>query len=150
MKWFATLVFIFGGAMAHADDDWRPLPANPKWKEECGSCHVAYAPQLLAAGDWQRLMKGLDRHFGENAALDSKDSEEILDFLLHNAGADKRFSAQSMRISDTPWFKLVHREISSKTWRDPLAVKSPSNCGVCHYNAERGDWTKHGLRVPES
>ena len=133
--------------MAHADGDRGSLSDNLKWKEECGSCHVAYAPQLLAADDWQKLMGGLDKHFGENAVLDPKESKELLDFLQQNAGKGGRFSAPSLRISDTPWFKLEHREISSNTWRDPV-VKSRSNCVVCHFNAERGDWSKHGIRVP--
>lgn len=147
MKWLAALFLVFCSTMTHADDGKPFAPGNQKWKEDCGSCHVAYAPQLLAADDWQKLMGELDKHFGANAVLDVKENKEILDFLQHNAGTGERFSASSLLISDTPWFKLEHREISGNTWRDP-AVKSPSNCVVCHYNAERGDWSKHGIRVP--
>jgi len=148
MKWLATLFFILGSAAAHADGERSPIPDDQKWRGDCGSCHVAYAPQLLAADDWQKIMGKLEKHFGANAVLDAKENKEILDFLQHNAGTGGMFSASSLRISDTPWFKLEHREISDNTWSDPV-VKSRSNCVVCHYNAERGDWSKHGIRVPE-
>ena len=147
MKWLATLFFIFGSAVAHADGG-KSSADNPKWKEECGSCHIAYPPRFLTADDWQELMGGLDKHFGANATLDDpKDSKEILDFLRRHAGFRKKNSASSLRISDTPWFIHEHREISGNTWSDP-AVKSRANCVACHVNAERGDWSEHGVRVP--
>ena len=150
MKWLAALFFILSGTVAHADGDSDRdfLPDNPEWKEECGSCHITYPPKLLIAEDWQKLMEGLDKHFGANAALDNpKDSKGILDFLRRNAGFRKKYSAPSLRISDTPWFTHEHREISSNTWADP-AVKSRSNCVACHINAEQGDWSERGIRVP--
>lgn len=147
MKWLATLFFILGGAMAHADGGKYSIPDNQKWKTECGSCHVAFPPQLLTAGDWEKLMGRLDKHFDTNAVLDSKDNKEILDLLLRHAGSGKKYSAPSLRISETPWFTREHREISSNTWFDP-AVKSRSNCTACHVNAERGDWSERGIRVP--
>ena len=147
MKWLAALFFVLGSAVAYADGGKFSIPDNPKWKTECGSCHIAFPPQLLAAGDWQRLMGGLDKHFDANAVVYPKDNVEILDFLQHNAGKGGRFSATSLRISDTPWFTREHREISSDIWRDP-AVKSRSNCAACHINAERGDWSERGIRVP--
>ena len=149
MKWLATLVvLILGNTMAYADGGKYSVPDNPKWKTECGSCHIAFPPQLLTAGDWQRLMGGLDKHFDANAVLDPKDNKEILDFLQRHAGDGKRNSAPSLRISDTPWFSREHREILNDTWSDP-AVKSRSNCTACHINAERGDWSERGVRMPK-
>ena len=147
MKWLTTLVFILGGTMAHAEGNKYSVPDNPKWKTECGGCHIAFPPQLLTAGDWQRLMGGLDKHFDANAVLEPKDNREILDFLQRHAGSGGRNSAPSLRITDTPWFSREHREVSSDTWSDP-AVKSRSNCTACHVNAERGDWSERGIRVP--
>lgn len=147
MKWLTTLFFVLCSTMAHADGSGYSLPDNQKWKEDCGSCHILYPPQLLTAGDWQKMMGGLGKHFGANAVLDAEDNKEILGFLQHNAGKGERFRATSLRIGDTPWFTREHHEISSNTWTDP-AVKSRSNCVVCHMNAERGDWSKHGIRVP--
>ena len=145
MKWLAALFFVWGSTVAHADGGM--LHENKEWNEECGSCHIAYPPKLLIADDWQKLMGGLDKHFGANAVLDAEDNKEILDFLRRNAGFRKKYSAPSLRISDTPWFTHEHREISSNTWADP-AVKSRSNCVACHINAEHGDWSERGIRVP--
>lgn len=147
VKCLAALAFIFGSSMACADGGKLSVPNNPKWKEECGSCHIAYPPQLLTAENWQSLMGGLDKHFGANATLDAKDNKAILDFLQRNAGSGDKRSASSLRISDTSWFKREHREVSSNAWSNP-AVKSRSNCTACHVNAERGDWSEHGIRMP--
>ena len=147
VKCLAALAFVFGCTMAYADGGKLSVPGNPKWKEECGSCHIAFPPQLLTAENWQRLMGGLDKHFGANATLDAKNSKDILDFLQRNAGSGDRHSASSLRISDTQWFTREHHEVSSKTWSNP-AIKSRSNCTACHVNAERGDWSERGIRMP--
>lgn len=145
LKLFAALALIFGSTLAHADR--ISTPDNPKWKAECGSCHIAFPPQLLTKTEWQQMMTGLDKHFGANASLDSKDAQEILDFLQRYAGSGSKYSATSMRISDTPWFTREHREVSQKAWSNP-AVKSRANCTACHVNAEKGDWSERGIRMP--
>lgn len=145
LKLFAALALIFGSTLAHADR--ISTPDNPKWKAECGSCHIAFPPQLLTKTEWQQMMNGLDKHFGANASLDAKDAQEILDFLQRHAGSGSKYSAASMKISDTPWFTREHREVSQKAWANP-AVKSRSNCTACHVNAEKGDWSERGIRMP--
>jgi len=147
LKYLAALAFIFCSTQVYADGGKLSVPNNPKWKEECGSCHIAYPPQLLTAENWQRLMGGLNKHFGANAILDAKDNKDILDFLQRNAGSGNRNSASSLRISDTSWFTREHREVSGNTWSNP-AIKSRSNCTACHVNAERGDWSERGIRMP--
>ena len=139
--------YFFGSSLVYADGDKLFVPNNPKWKEECGSCHIAYPPQLLTAENWQRLMSGLNKHFGTNAMLDAKDNKDILDFMQRNAGNGNMHSASSLRIGDTSWFMREHHEVSSNTWSNPL-VKSRSNCTACHVNAERGDWSERGIRMP--
>jgi nitrate/TMAO reductase-like tetraheme cytochrome c subunit len=130
-----------------AEQSKTPLANNQKWKTECGSCHIAYPPKYLTKENWQKVMGGLDQHFGVNAVMDAQDNQEILKFLLQSAGSGERHSASSLRISDTPWFKREHREVSSKTWQNPL-IKSRSNCTACHVNAEKGDWSERGIRMP--
>lgn len=149
MKWLTALFFVLGSAVAHAEGGKFSVTDNPKWKEECGSCHIAYPPGLLTADDWQKMMGGLDKHFGSNAVLDAEDNKEILNFLQHNAGKSVKLSAPNLRVSNTHWFTREHREISSNIWIDP-AVKSRSNCSVCHVNAERGDWLKRSIRASGS
>jgi len=148
MKWLTVFSLIFCSAMAQADGVKFPVPDYPKWKEECGSCHIAYPPQLLTGDTWQRLMGGLDKHFDANATLNAKDNKEILDFLQRYAEHRKTFSASSLRITDTPWFSREHHEILNETWSDP-AVKSRSNCAACHINADKGDWSERGVKIPE-
>lgn len=147
MKLLTALILVLGSSLAYADSGKLSVPDNPKWKAECGSCHIAYPPQLLTKGDWQQMMGGLDKHFGANAALDVRDSQEILDFLQRYAGSGGKYSTPSMRISDTPWFTREHREVSKNAWSDP-AVKSRSNCTACHVDAEHGDWSERGVRMP--
>ncbi len=147
MKRIMLPLLLLVSGLAHAHGMKVAVPDNPKWKEECGSCHLAYPPQFLSADSWQRLMQGLDKHFGENAVLDAKDNQEILDFLKRNSHSGAKYDAQSMRISDTPWFTREHREVPKRAWSH-AAVKSPANCAACHVNAERGDWSEHGVRMP--
>ncbi|MBK9160458.1 MAG: diheme cytochrome c [Nitrosomonadales bacterium] len=148
MKWLVALTLLAVASSAQADGGRLTVPDNAKWKEECGSCHIAFPPKLLTADGWQKMMSGLDKHFGTNAELDAGDNREILDFLKRHAGSGSRHAAPSLRISDTPWFRREHREVSAQAWRDP-AVKSPANCAACHVNAERGDWSERGIRMPK-
>jgi len=143
----AVIAFVFSSMAAHADSSMKFASNNPIWMEECASCHVAFPPQLLTKENWQRMMGGLDKHFGVIASLDAKDNKTILDFLQKNAGSGEGHSASSLRISKTSWFIDEHHEVSRNTWAIP-AVKSRSNCTACHVNAERGDWSEHGVRMP--
>lgn len=147
MKWLAVFILMLVSPLIYADGGRLSVPDFPKWKEECGSCHIPYPPQLLTADNWTRMMSGLDKHFGANAALDAADNKEILDFLLRHAGKASSHAAKSMRISDTPWFSREHDEVSHKTWSNP-AVRSRANCTACHVNAERGDWSERSIRMP--
>lgn len=131
MKRVAVIMLVLGMNLAHADIGKPSVSAQNKWKTECGGCHVPFPPQLLAADNWKRLMGGLDKHFGANATLDNKDNKDILGFLMLNAGSGERYSATSLRISDTPWFKHEHHVISVKEWT-LTDVNSRSNCPACH------------------
>ena len=43
---------------------------SPIYQEECASCHMAYPPGLLPARSWEKIMAGLESHFGDNAELE--------------------------------------------------------------------------------
>ncbi len=131
MKRAALLLLAIGITPAHADTVTVSAPNQTKWRQECGSCHVPYPPRMLTAENWQSIMNGLDKHFGANAELDASDTRKILGFLEQNAGSGNRYSAATLRISDTPWFKHEHRVLSPKEWSHP-DVKSRSNCSACH------------------
>lgn len=147
MKTFIAILLIALSTSALADSHKLAVPDNPKWQTECGSCHMAYPPQLLTAENWRQMMKGLDRHFGANATLDAKEGVEILAFLERYAARDQKYSANTLRITDTAWFQRKHREVSNSDWSH-AKVKSRSNCTACHVTAERGDWSEHSIRMP--
>ncbi|HEY3326918.1 MAG TPA: diheme cytochrome c [Novimethylophilus sp.] len=168
-KWMQFLLLVASVSSAGAllasgggeEGDSRQLPpvANAKWKAECSSCHMLYHPGLLPEKSWQKLMAGLDRHFGENAALDAPTRDEISRFLTANS-ADKLDNRRSrrivqsipadaapLRISETAYFTAKHDEISATTFKRK-SVGSASNCAACHQGAERGDFSENKVRIP--
>lgn len=143
----ALLMFSAAQAGEHAR---MPLPAV--YQEECGSCHVAYPPRLLAAADWQTIMGGLARHFGSDASLEPARAREIAAYL--GAGAGRREAAGGeARITTGDWFRRKHRDghdgLTAAVWKSP-AVRSPANCGACHQQAAAGDYGERSLRLPEN
>lgn len=150
MKRLALIALLAFAVPAFADR--MPLPSNTpiSFKTECGGCHLAYPPGLLAARDWQRTMAGLKDHFGTDAAVDAKTGLEIAAFLERNAGnADKPgYAGEPPRISQTARFVRKHREVSAKTWRDPR-VKSAANCEACHRGAASGNFSEHEITMPQ-
>ena len=148
MKRATLLLLSLLSLPAMADGDRMPAQENAAWKEECGSCHVAYPPSLLSAANWRQMMGSLDRHFGANTQLDAKPRDEILAFLEANAASkETRHSAASLRISDTPWFGRKHDEVPIALWKD-ARLKSPANCGACHQDAERGTYRERNIVMP--
>ena len=104
------------------------VPDHPAYANECGSCHVAYPPQLLSAPSWRRIMAGLGTHFGSDASLEPALAGEIGQFLADHAG---RRAATELRITQTRWFRKEHgNEIP--------AGKNPADCAACHRGAEKG------------
>jgi cytochrome c553 len=148
--WSVSLLFAFGLLLDNALADSEGLsPTNPTWQAECGSCHIAYAPKLLPAPAWRRMMSGLERHFGTDASVDAATAAEIGAFLERNAGQGRKRGIDSgtLRISDTPWFRRKHDEVAAATWKNPR-VKTAANCGACHGGAERGEFDDDAVRIP--
>jgi len=91
-------------------------------------------------------MAGLDRHFGTDASLEPAVAERIGKYLRANAGSPRRLGAAA-RISETAWFRDEHDDVPAATWKSP-EVRSAANCGACHTQAERGDFSEHNLSWP--
>ena len=127
----------------------QPAQTNARFQQECSTCHIAYAPGLLPAESWRKMMAGLDKHFGSDASLDAPDNKEITAFLVNNASNRWSASAAPLRISETAWFKRKHdsHEIDPAVWKNPQ-VKSPANCAACHPQAERGDFSERNIKIP--
>lgn len=132
-----------------ADTKWR-TPPSPEYRDECGSCHIAFPPQMLDAASWRALMDGLSKHFGSDASVDEKRRLAIADFLQQNAGRRTTQDAKGkplLRIGETAYFVKEHREIDAATWRRP-SIKTAANCGACHKQAAAGDFDEHSIAIP--
>jgi hypothetical protein len=144
------LLCLAAALPAHADE--RPLlPANtPRaYTQECGSCHTAYPPGMLPAQSWQRVMSGLDKHYGTDASLDPETVRQLATWLQAHAGTYQRAREEPPqdRITQSVWFQRKHREIDAAVWKH-ASVRSAANCATCHSGAERGNFDERGLRFP--
>jgi cytochrome b len=137
------------------------LADNAQWRDECGSCHLAFHPTLLPSRSWTRIMSEQQQHFGVDLALDVPTSAALLAFMIENSADQKQTEAarkivQSLkpefvplRITETPYWINKHREISEADWRLPT-VKSKVNCAACHQDAEAGTFEDAAMRIPRT
>ena len=140
---------LLGFAALPATADKPRLPPIPTYRAECGSCHVPYPPKLLPAQSWRDLMARLDRHFGSDASLDAKTSEEISRYLAANAERRDAPPGAEPRITETRWFHKEHdQEVPATMWKS-AAVKGPANCAACHTRADDGEYSERTLRLPK-
>jgi hypothetical protein len=123
-----SLGILLAMAALPAAADGVRVPDHPAYAAECGSCHVAYPPQLLSAPSWRQVMAGLDKHFGSDASLEPALAREIGQFLADHAG---RRGGTELRVTETRWFRKEHRN-------EIPAVKNPADCAACHRGAEKG------------
>lgn len=128
---------------------------DPVYLEECGSCHMAYPPQLLPSESWQKLMQGLEDHFAENAELDSATSREIESYLTQASGSGsyKKMlrnlgNQMPLRITELPYFVHEHDEIPSKLIQGNDKLSALSQCNACHQEAERGQFDEDDVYIP--
>jgi hypothetical protein len=146
-----ALTLLLGIALP-ALADRLPLPADTpaSYAAECGSCHLAYPPALLAASDWRRIMAGLEDHFGADAAIDAQKRQEITAFLERHAGNSAKLGSagEPPRISQTARFIRKHLEGPARLWHDPR-VKSAANCEACHRGAADGNYSEHDIAIRE-
>ncbi len=155
-----ALPLAFATLTARADDDddeaghghaprVMASAMPPVVKQECSACHVAYPPQMLPQASWQRLMNNLPRHFGTDASLDARTTQQISAWLLSQApAAGPRLAAPPQdRITRSDWFLRQHDDIGAAVWKRP-AIKSPSNCVACHTRADQGDFNERFVRIP--
>ena len=121
------------------------------WKEECGSCHMAFPPSLLPPEAWRQHMADLSHHYGSDASLPAEQAQQIQAYL-EQASARSRIKApdskpgEPPRITDSRWFQHEHDEISASTLARP-SIGSISNCTACHSGAEQGDFER--VKIPK-
>ncbi len=134
---------------AWADSYKGPTPPAV-YTQECGSCHLAFAPNLLPKASWQRVMNGLDKHYGSDASLDAATQKQIDTWLQTYGGQGKRAREEPPqdRITRSAWFERKHREVSAATFKR-ASIKSPANCSACHREAAQGDFEEDRVRIPK-
>jgi len=135
---------------AHADGG-RGMPRDmPKaYTAECAACHTAYTPGLLPARSWQRIMSGLDQHYGTDASLDPATVRQLSTWLQANAGTYRRATQEPPqdRITRAAWFVRNHDGIAPAVWKH-ASVKSAANCSACHTGADKGQFDDDNIRFP--
>ena len=131
---------------------------NPTYIEGCGACHFTYQPELLPSGSWDKILAGLEDHFGEIIELDLASKKVIGEYLKANAAehsSAKRAvkimrslgSQTPLRITEIPYIQRKHHEVSPSVFsRDPIG--SFSNCLACHTTAEKGIYDDDYVVIP--
>ncbi len=145
----AFSALVLGRAQAGGGHYYPPV-ADPVVKEECGSCHLAFAPSMLPARSWQKMMGELKNHFGDDASVDAATAARISAYLVANAAdsaAGSRYSgklqrgvaaaAEPQRITELPKWQREHRKVPDWEWKHK-EVRTRANCAACHSDAERG------------
>ena len=131
---------------------------NAAYKENCGACHFPYQPGLLPAGSWDKILSGLDDHFGEAIELNPESQKRIAEYLKENA-ADRSSAKLCVRIikslgtmtpkriTEVPYILKEHHEINPKVFRRE-SIGSFSNCSACHKAADKGIYDDDSVSIP--
>jgi hypothetical protein len=155
------LVLLSGvGCLARLskENDFKPA-TNQTYLSTCGSCHFLYPPELLPAASWEKIIKQLNKHFGESIRIDPQSKKVISKFLMEN-GTD-RSSAQKAgkimnslegrtpsRITEIPYIQKKHRGIKPEVL-NRKTIGSLSNCAACHTKAEQGNFNEEYVTIPK-
>lgn len=134
------------------------MVADPQWAEECGACHAVFHPSLLPRASWQRLMAGLDDHFGEDASLPEPTRMAVAAFLDRYAAeawdteAARRLAVvdpgDPTRITAAPFWRRKHAGIDPALFATK-PVGSRANCGACHRDAATGRFDDQAIALPD-
>ncbi len=125
---------------------------HPVFYEKCGDCHKVYPPFLLPEKSWERIMDGLDNHFGEkitDANISKSAQQSIMDFLRKNSAehSTREASVKTLlslegkipkEITKTPYWRESHQDIPLSVFKSKK-IKNRSNCFACHKDMEHGN-----------
>jgi len=136
------------------------LKKDALWQEACSECHMAYSPSLLPARSWQKMLDRQHDHFGEDLFLAPETLTELRKYVASNSAEQVKREVSwrtlhslaagetPLRITDTPYWKKMHREIDAAVWKRP-SVNGKFNCAACHRDAEQGGFMNGAMRIPE-
>ena len=113
----------------------------------------------VAGASWQRILSGLEVHFGDNAELEPAVQRKLTAYLvahsaershLRRARAVARSTGDStpLRITETRWFRHEHDEISARWVKGNDEVRRFSQCDACHRDAARGLFDEDNVTIP--
>jgi mono/diheme cytochrome c family protein len=134
-----------------------PTTLDPVFDEQCGACHIPYAPSLAPASTWDGILHDLKHHFSADATLtpemvthlraylDANDAwhwDTLPSHLFRVPAADG-----SLRITDTAGWQRVHRHIPPRVFAS-LAVRRKSACEACHADAASGMFAPQDIAIP--
>ena len=136
-------------------------PVNNKlYTAECSACHYAYQPGLLPGRSWKKLFSNLENHFGEDASLSQEETRQLMQYAIKNA-ADKSDYKRSVkinrsistsdtpiRITDIPYIKRKHHELSKRHVENNPKVQSLGRCDACHTKIDKGSFSENEINIP--
>jgi hypothetical protein len=143
----------------HDRDDYLNPVTNQTYREACGECHLAYQPELMPSGSWQKILNQLDDHFGEEIEVDPDTKKTILEYLKTNS-AENSLSRRSkkimrslgnqvpMRITDIPCIRREHHELDPAIFKRK-SIGSMANCEACHITADKGIYDDDDVKIPK-
>lgn len=133
---------------------------NENYINECASCHFGYQAGLLPNRSWEKIMGGLEDHFGTDASLEPEDVQTILKYLVDNSAEKFTNYKRSKRINNsisrystpiaitkTPYIVKKHDDIPSKLITQK-EVSSLANCKACHTTADKGIYGERDINIP--
>ncbi len=134
---------------------------DDRYRKECGSCHIAYSPGLLPARAWERILDGLNKHFGESVALRPDARTAISKYLVENSMDHSPYEGSKAllekipesytptRIMMMPYLAYVHTAVREGMAKNGnIQVKRFANCTQCHTEAESGSFAYTELFIP--
>ncbi len=147
--WIAlALVPVVGWAATAPQADEAAL-----YREECGSCHLAFPAGFLTAAEWQRVLDRLDRHYGSDASLEETKRQTLLAYVRRTAsnGAEELPGARNPaeplpRLTHKPWFIHEHRKVAA--FQQHPEVRTLVNCAACHTRAAEGSFREREIVLP--
>mgnify|MGYP002775357497 CR=1 FL=1 len=150
-RWTGGTIVPQAGEIEHAA--WFPLDAlpnnPPRWPEVSEVVKKILHTYKEDARSWERIMTGLDKHYGTDASHDDPTVKQLSTRLQANAGTYKRVSEEPPqdRLTRSAWFERKHDEIPASVWKH-ASIKSAANCAACHTGADRGDFDDDNIRMP--
>lgn len=133
-------------------------PRNASHEAACGSCHWAYAPQLLPQKSRESMLATLGGHFGNEVVLSGQDLLVVRDHLLGNAAdvSARKIGRKVMhslggaapsRVVEVPYIQRKHRKLAPAVLARK-GVGGLANCIACHSGAASLDFDDDRVRIP--